>query len=129
MVSRQLLKYLVVGGICTILDAGLFAVFLSLHINPALGNMLSYGTGAIAHFFLNRHWTFARYTPVSIQRLIPALLWGVTGTGISTGLVFVFGLILPVLGAKAVSIFLMTIINYRVSANVIFTPLTAHRSP
>ena len=57
----QLLKFLVVGVLNTLVDIGLYLVLtrmLGLASVPSLAKGISYGAGALNSFYWNRTWTF-----------------------------------------------------------------------
>jgi len=57
--SFEFIKYVIVGGICTIVDWGAFYIFTHLLATSYhIALPFSFALGAITHFFLNRFFTF-----------------------------------------------------------------------
>lgn len=57
---RQTLLFLLVGGLQYVLDAALFAVFISLGLATTPANVLSRATAAAGGFLANRYITFSK---------------------------------------------------------------------
>jgi len=56
----QLLRYIVTGGINTLLSYVTFAGLIVLHLNPYAAQGIGYTAGMITSFLLNAKWTFSR---------------------------------------------------------------------
>jgi putative flippase GtrA len=57
---NQLVKFLVVGGLCTVLNYTVFYLNYSvIQINYVVASGIGYITGLILGYYLNRNWTFA----------------------------------------------------------------------
>ncbi|HET6565891.1 MAG TPA: GtrA family protein [Xanthomonadales bacterium] len=86
----QPLLFLLVGGLQYVLDAALFAVFISLGIATLPANVLSRATAAAGGFIANRYITFSQRADTinrfgfSLLRFV--ILWLVM-TALSTGLI------------------------------------------
>lgn len=121
LIERRFLKFLVVGGIGTIIDFVLFFIFYQLlGWNLILSNTLSYGTGITNSFFINRAWTFSDSTKRSCKRLTLALLFGYLGLIFNTAMVWAFSLIMPVFIGKTVAVFIIVIYNYLTNKHIVF---------
>src|SRR5579859_5645652 len=67
--TGRLARYLVVGGLSTVVDFSVLAVLKSLGLPTALANSLSYSTGIAVNFTLNHLWTYpdSRSKRLSLQ--------------------------------------------------------------
>lgn len=60
-VSREFSKFIVVGGISTVLNYGAFwMLYTWLGMNHAIASALGYIVGVLIGYQLNRHWTFSK---------------------------------------------------------------------
>ncbi len=59
MIKLQFAKFIVVGVFSTIVNYGLFYVFLHLfHLNYLLASSLGFMSGVFSGYLLNKRWTF-----------------------------------------------------------------------
>ncbi len=55
----QLCKYCVAGGVGAFIDFGLFAAIIALTLlNYLLANVISFATGTIVVYYIQKNWTF-----------------------------------------------------------------------
>ena len=62
---RHITRFTVVGSVNTAIDLSLFALFVSfLHWSVVPANVISYSTGILNSFLMNKFWTFGDRTPL-----------------------------------------------------------------
>ena len=60
-VHKEVFKFLIVGGLSTILNYAVFFIAYDLlNINYIISSALGYAIGLIFGYILNRNWTFAQ---------------------------------------------------------------------
>ena len=123
--GQNISRFALVGLLNTCLDFALFNVFYyGLSINLLIANTLSYGTGIINSFFLNKYWTFSgsedrRKYSHSVQFLL-FLGLNLIALLISNGVVWWSALYIPAIWAKVLAIIVVFAWNYLMSRNVVF---------
>lgn len=60
-ISRQFVRYAIIGAFGTALDFALLWMFLRIRSPIALAVTAAYALATLAQFFLNRSWTFQAY--------------------------------------------------------------------
>lgn len=58
MLFRQIMRYLSVGLVNTLVGLSLIWSLMFLGLHPLVANAAGYGVGMVIAFFLNREWTF-----------------------------------------------------------------------
>jgi putative flippase GtrA len=121
MISRRFIKFLVVGGSCTLLDFVLFAALHELlHLSVVPANILSYGTGLIAAFFINRAWTFGDSPRRKRSLVVLSVALGYIGLAINTLLVWLLQVYFNVYLAKAIAVIIIVFYNYLTNRHIVF---------
>ncbi len=85
--QREFFRYLIVGGIAFVVDAGvLFLLVSQFGINYLLAAMISFLVGTVANYLISINWVF-RYRAIQTESLEFSifLLTGVMGLVISLG--------------------------------------------
>src|SRR5688572_6942295 len=60
--TKKIMKFGVVGGICTMLSYGIFLLLSEVfHMNYLVAQVISYLAGLVLGFVLNRNWTFSSH--------------------------------------------------------------------
>jgi putative flippase GtrA len=119
--SIRFAKFLVVGGSCTLLDFVLFSIIhLWLKVDIVLANIVSYGVGLTASFFLNRAWTFHDGQLRSKKRILHFFLWGYGGLILNTGLVWFLANYIHSLFAKSIAVIVVLLYNYLANKYFVF---------
>lgn len=120
LASRQLFRFLVVGGTSTLIDASLFSLLVFGGIDPRPANVMSYSCSAICAFWLHRIWTFeARGEAASRQALRFAAMVG-AGLLVSTAIVWLLAPQVGPLPAKLVAIGGTLVLNFSISRWLVF---------
>lgn len=123
--SRQTVRYVIVGGVVYGIDVGLFIILMMMtpktHYLEA--NTLAKTVAAIAGFFLHKHYTFSweqRHSMVRQIVLYAALF--AFNMGLSTGLVYLLvgRLALPTLPSRIFVDVLVTATAFFVSRQLVF---------
>lgn len=117
------LRFALVGGANTLLDAGLFAALCyGAGLAPGVANLLSYGTGIASSFVLNRSWTFADrdHTGALAVQAAGFLAVSLSALALSTTLVVVAASLMSPLGAKLASIPITYLWSYQLTRRFIF---------
>lgn len=124
MSMLRMSRFALVGLANTGIDLAVFTLLagaLQWSVLPA--NVLSYSTGILNSFFLNKYWTFRDRTPLS--RSLPSgvrfVLVNLVGLVISTVTVMLLARLFPVLLAKALSVTVVFAWNYVLSRRLVFT--------
>jgi putative flippase GtrA len=118
---QRFLKFLLVGGSCTLLDFTLFYVFyyhVALGIVPT--NLISYGTGLTVAFFVNRAWTFKDSQARAANRLWLSLFWGYLGLALNTLMVWGLAKWMHPLVSKAIAVIVVLVYNYLTNKYLVF---------
>ncbi|WP_159587196.1 GtrA family protein [Chelativorans xinjiangense] len=103
-------RFAVVGAITTTLDVVLFTGFVLMSIAPALANVLSYSSGILVSYQLNRSWTFGAGR--SYVQAIKFVVSTLAGLLLSTVLVAFLATLIPAPAAKIVSVPIVFVWNY-----------------
>jgi putative flippase GtrA len=83
----QLLRFLLVGVLNTLVDAGLYLAltrWLGLAAVPALAKCLSYGGGTLNSFYWNRTWTF-KSADRATRSLLPFIVISLLSLALNAG--------------------------------------------
>ena len=119
--KQRFFRFLVVGAIGTLID---FVLFFGLHFGLAVGiiyaNTLSYGTGIISSFFLNRTFTFADSSKKSTKRVFLSVTLGYIGLLLNTVTVYFISQFIGVIYAKLLAVFIILIYNYYTNKHLVF---------
>lgn len=103
-------RFAIVGAITTTLDVVLFTSLVMMALAPALANVLSYSTGIVVSYQLNRSWTFR-----TARSYVQAMKFGastLTGLLLSTILVTLLASLIPAPAAKVASVPIVFVWNY-----------------
>ena len=124
MISTAPVRFALVGALNTVVDVALFSALVAgLGLLPAWANVLSYGSGVLVSFTLNRRWTFRRSggTPAAVMaELSRFIAVNLAGLLISTALVAAFVMVLPPLAAKLLSLPFSFAWNFLLSRGFVF---------
>ncbi len=120
-ISSRFIKFLVVGGVCTLLDFVLFSLFhLWLLMGIVYANLLSYGLGMTASFFMHRAWTFKDGQLKSKKRILHFLFWGYGGLMLNTAIVWFSAGYMHALLAKSIAVIVVLFYNYLANKYFVF---------
>ena len=100
-------KFATVGTINTAIDLSLFAVLTHVfRWDVIAANVVSYSSGVLSSFLMNKFWTFEDHTPLSssVRPFLRFCLINLIGLLLSTTLVALLSRILPKITAKVVSV-------------------------
>lgn len=119
----KVIRFGLVGVINTLLDLVLFSVLVQgggLGVAPA--NVLSYGTGILSSFFLNRNWTFKDRSrgKAFLRSLVIFIGVNLLGLAFSTLLVLLFSTMIDEILAKILSVPLVFCWNFLTSRYLVF---------
>ncbi|WP_265518369.1 GtrA family protein [Nitratireductor luteus] len=111
-------RFATVGAITTTLDVALFTGLILMSIAPTLANVLSYSTGILVSYQLNRSWTFrAGGSYVQAAKFVISTLAGLL---LSTVLIAFLVTLIPAPAAKIVSVPIVFVWNYAVARLWVF---------
>jgi putative flippase GtrA len=118
----SLLRFASVGVINTSIDAGLFFLLTTLGAAPLPANVVSYGTGILASFVMNRSWTFRlRSSRIGISRQFSTFLAvNLCSLALSTAIIVSLVPPMPAIAAKLLSVPPVFALNFLVSRFWIF---------
>lgn len=117
-------RYLVTGGTAFAIEYGSFLfLFYILNFGSELSNSVSFGTGLITSFCLNKLWTFkgGKYTHTSRRQLVIYMLVAITNlifTNLSINILIHYNV--PGYVAKVVLVALVACWNYIIFKKLIF---------
>jgi len=121
LLKSRFARFLMVGVFTTSLD---FAIFYLLHFSAGLGiipaNIISYGTGITAGFFINRAWTFHDAMHRSHKRILLSLIYGYLGLALNTAIVWYASRFINVMLAKTAAVLIIVIYNYLTNKYLVF---------
>ena len=78
LTGKKEIRFLIVGGLNTVVGYGLYALFLSIGINYLLANTLSTILGVIHSYLWNRFYTFRSHEKASREIVKFASVYGVS---------------------------------------------------
>mgnify|MGYP000884172788 CR=1 FL=1 len=91
-ISVQFLRYLVVGGVATIFDFGVFLLLTDNHtagVHYLLANALAFAVGVSVNYVLSVRWVFSsRAMESRITEFVVFVVVGIVGLGISETALF-----------------------------------------
>ncbi len=121
ILSSRFRRFLAVGGLCTALDFGLFFLLVeSIGLPIAYANLISYGSGLVIAFFINRLWTFQDSQYRAHRRVLLALLSGYAGLLLNTLIVWYLAGMMSLLLAKIIAVVVVLFYNYAMNTWVVF---------
>lgn len=120
IIMGQALRFLQVGGIATAMDASIFALLVTVGMDPRLATMTSYSLSAVLAFWLHRNWTFAAGDIAAGRQAFRFALLVGAGLCVSTAVVWALVPLLGPLPAKAVAIGATLILNFSLSRLLVF---------
>ncbi len=93
----EAIRFIAVGGFCTLLQYGIYVVFVhAVKVTPVVATLISYAISFIANFFFSSYFTF-RSNP-NAKKGLAFTLSHLINMGMQTGLVAIFkGLVGPTL--------------------------------
>jgi putative flippase GtrA len=118
----RIIKFAAVGAANTFTDVALYATaVIILGWHPLLANTLSYSSGVLCSFLLNRTWTFADCDRSHPTRRFVRFI-GVNVVTLSVGNVIIAALltIMPSVAAKAIAVVLGFALNYGFTRRFVF---------
>lgn len=119
----KVIRFGMVGVVNTVIDLVLFSLLVqgaALAVVPA--NILSYGTGIVNSFLMNRAWTFSDRSRGKALLKSFSLFVGINllGLALSTLLVLLFSQVMDPILAKVTSVPLVFVWNYLASRHLAF---------
>jgi putative flippase GtrA len=75
---RNFILYGLIGGLCTLVDIGVYYLLGHTNLHYLLANIISYNCGIIASFFLNRRYNF-KVKDRAVRRFISFYLISMSG--------------------------------------------------
>jgi putative flippase GtrA len=87
---EQALKFLSVGVLNTLLDAGLYALltrWLGFSALPVLAKSISYGVGILNSFYWNKRWTFKSDLRAAAM-IVPFVLANLVALAVNAGVMY-----------------------------------------
>jgi len=116
-------RFGLVGVVNTLIDLILFSLLVHMAGLPVVpANMLSYGTGILNSFVMNRAWTFKHHSrgKALVKSLLVFTGINLLGLALSTLLVALFTTLMSPILAKIVSVPLVFVWNYLASRHLAF---------
>lgn len=123
----RMFKFSLVGVVNTAIDVTLFALLVHVfqwEVLPA--NILSYSTGILNSFVMNKLWTFHDQRPFShsLQPFVLFVVINISSLFLSTAVVWLFSHYLAKLTAKLASVGVVFVWNYTLTRLLVFTTAT-----
>ena len=122
---KEVLLYLLFGGLTTVVSIVVFALFFGLGLNELIANVISWILAVLFAYVTNRTWVFADKadTRAGILREIAAFFGGRLATLLveeAILAVFITWLRLPALPVKIAAQIVVIVLNYFISKLFIF---------
>lgn len=115
---REIMTFLVVGGLSAAVDGGVFLLLSSLGLTPVLASAISFMSAFVVNYGGNRRVVFRAAGGGSLWRYITLVI---VNLGLSAGLVALGILVgLSPVAAKVVSIVVIAAVNYVVMRAWVF---------
>lgn len=119
--NHRFIKFLIVGSICTAIDFVLFTLLhLTLHYHVIYSNIISYSTGLICAFFINRKWTFVDSTHRHNSQFWLSILLGYVGLVLNTAIVWYLSTMIHIVAAKCIAVGIIVFYNYFSNKRLVF---------
>jgi putative flippase GtrA len=87
VITREIQKFLVVGGICALIDIGIMQSLILLSIDYKLAATAGFATGLLLNYFLHTKLTFKN--SISTKNAIRFVVVVFINYGLTLGLIFV----------------------------------------
>ena len=123
LLNSSFIKYALVGVVGLVVDMGLFYFFHEvLNINYILSNIMSSSLAVVNNFILNSIFTF-KVKDKLLYRFISFFSIALAGMALSSGMLIVLidGLHLNSMVSKAISVFVVALIQYYVNKKLTFS--------
>lgn len=120
---KRAFRFAAVGVLNTGIDVALFTLLVhGAGWAPVPSNVVSYGTGIMNSFVLNKFWTFRDVTPLarSVAPFARFLAINLSSLALSTAVVALLVPVMPPLGAKAVSLGAVFLWNFGLTRRFVF---------
>lgn len=112
----QILKFIVVGGIATVIDYIIFYIMYDvMNINTLVSNIVSFSISVIYNYIASIKWVFdVDKEKDKKQQFIIFIILSIIGLGINTGIVFVLIEVLKVYSmiSKVVATGIVMVFNF-----------------
>lgn len=69
LLPQRMVKFIITGGVNTILSYLCFVLLISLNVNYILASGFGYTLAMLNSYFLNKKWTFSSTKPTSVKLL------------------------------------------------------------
>lgn len=99
--SRELLRFLLIGGTATLIDLILY-LLLGLWIPASFSKFLSMSCSCVFSFFMNRRWTFESREKITVLQVTKYVAVQLVNIGVNVG---INALVLYSLGAPKLAAF------------------------
>ncbi|MCH3904903.1 MAG: GtrA family protein [Lactobacillus sp.] len=118
---RQLVVYVLIGGLGLIVDFGIFTLLVHFNMNVELANFISSSCGLINNFFWNSYFNFKVHDHL-LRRFVEYYLVGQITTVFTTACLFVFVNMLHFdkIIVKVISTFVATMIQFIINKVITF---------
>lgn len=95
--GAEMMRFVLVGGFCTVLQYGMYVVFLhAVGVKAVVSTLISYGISFVANFFLSSFFTFK--SDPNAKKGLAFTLSHLINMGMQTGFVAIFkGIVGPTL--------------------------------
>lgn len=120
LVPHQAIRFLLVGGTGTVIDAALFSLLVFGGIDPRPANVMSYSCSAICVFWLHRMWTFKAQGEAAGRQAVRFAAMVGAGLLLSTAIVWLLAPLVGPLPAKLVAIGGTLVLNFSISRWLVF---------
>lgn len=120
--GRQALRFLLVGGTATAIDALLYLLCLRIGLDPRLCNAISYPTSGVAAFLMHRHWTFEAGAGRWKGQALRFGCMVAAGLAVSSAIIAIAVPLVGPLPAKLLAVAGTLILNFSISRSIVFVP-------
>lgn len=120
-VVSKFLRYGVTGGVAAVVDAGGFALLLTLKLSIFAAGCLSFGTAALVNYSLTSRFVFNR--EATLRGLAAFTAAALIGLAVNVGVTLLgtFALGFPPVAAKLMGIAIAFVVNFLINLRVVFS--------
>lgn len=119
--SRELLRFVLIGGIATLIDLLLYLV-LGLWISVSVSKLISMTCSCAFSFFMNRRWTFDSREKITLWQVVKYVLAQCVNIGVNVGVnaLILYGFMAPKLVAFVIATGAAMVVNFTLQKLLVF---------
>lgn len=125
---RHFILYGFIGGVCTLVDIGVYYLLGHTSLHYLAANVISYNVGIIFSFFLNRHYNF-KVKDKAVSRFCSFYLISLIGMALCEGMLWMLvdGFGMNSLLAKVLATFFVGLVQFLCVKRITFKKSVANK--